>query len=505
MKRILASTLACVCFQLYAQADISSRVSATLGACSDSSGSSNDGPLFSDDSELLRSSDFDPRLQTHSVEATTNISRSFGGFVNNSLKTTAETFEIEADVSVQPRACDSPYEFRTLTTLQFRYSGNIDTNIVIDADEKVFPVGSEVTVPFSIFLDQSTQAVARNATTEIIIRDLNVNTLKTEEIQANALGGRVQKDSNFVFVNDGTPYVVNVIFSGQNNLSQTYPQNTEVRQTTRNFSDKHSFKFGTLPAGITCEGIEFEIEGCNTSAITVYYINGIRTDEVGVALDFYTFRNATARRFGGELPDGLKVQYLYNPTGGNVADIVESVDQRLTELEISFAETVGEILLNFAAQPTQIKDAVRQVVLSAIQENSSSPIVNRQLEAYRADLQSPSTSIIIVSHSQGNFYANLGYESLSSSERERVQVIAVATPTSSVAGNGDYTTDLNDFIQLIPSSLLYNVINTTNPFELYYLDVLGHSFRKYYLAAGFESEAKILDDLESAILVLKAG
>ena len=50
--------------------------------------------------------------------------------------------------------------------------------------------------------------------------------------------------------------------------------------------------------------------------------------------------------------------------------------------------------------------------------------------------------VLIIAHSQGNFYANTSYELLdiSSGYKNKTKVVAIATPANHVAGKGNYYT-----------------------------------------------------------------
>ncbi len=99
--------------------------------------------------------------------------------------------------------------------------------------------------------------------------------------------------------------------------------------------------------------------------------------------------------------------------------------------------------------------------------------LQRHIEMYQAELDKGNT-VIVVSHSQGNFYANAAYDILNSGD---FTVVSVASPSSFVAGDGDYTTSTDDAIinavrSVCPLTLLGNVTN-----ESYKGD--AHAFEDY--------------------------
>ena len=93
--------------------------------------------------------------------------------------------------------------------------------------------------------------------------------------------------------------------------------------------------------------------------------------------------------------------------------------------------------------------------------------------------------VIIVSHSQGNLYANRAYEFLAI---DRLEIVAIATPANFVAGDNNYVTLKKDIIiESVIDSLPQNTSNTTSQ-----KDWTGHSFTKSYLE-GDVSGPKILN------------
>jgi len=89
-------------------------------------------------------------------------------------------------------------------------------------------------------------------------------------------------------------------------------------------------------------------------------------------------------------------------------------------------------------------------------------------------------------------------------ERQMTTILAIGTPAPRVAGGGRYTTDISDSIinraRIFTLALLGNVDNVgAIPFEKLYTDVLGHSFRNFYLEEDFESHDKIIDDIRRAL------
>jgi Flp pilus assembly pilin Flp len=122
-------------------------------------------------------------------------------------------------------------------------------------------------------------------------------------------------------------------------------------------------------------------------------------------------------------------------------------------------------------------------------QNAAQPFTDdedlaQHLVGYRAALDSHA-KLVLVSHSQGNFYANAAYAALEAENSEygaATGVIGVASPASIVAGgSGPYTTFSEDWVInavrfLYPNTLPANAtIGTTE------VDTLGHGFQTAYL------------------------
>lgn len=106
---------------------------------------------------------------------------------------------------------------------------------------------------------------------------------------------------------------------------------------------------------------------------------------------------------------------------------------------------------------------------------------------------SSNTSLLLVPHSQGNFYANAIYNDLSSTRQ--VKIVGVATPAPFTAGGGDYVNSRSDRV-------VTTIVLTARPWnvDIPSTDFLGHSFSDVYLdptlAVGRQA---VLDKIETAL------
>ena len=106
-------------------------------------------------------------------------------------------------------------------------------------------------------------------------------------------------------------------------------------------------------------------------------------------------------------------------------------------------------------------------------------------------------SIVIVAHSQGNFFANNASLILQNDHypaSTHFRIVAVATPTAFVNDDGPYFTLKSDgVIRLIPTALPPNMVNESPKPGLF-----DHRFVKHYLQ-GQPTGQKIIDTVQSTI------
>jgi hypothetical protein len=119
--------------------------------------------------------------------------------------------------------------------------------------------------------------------------------------------------------------------------------------------------------------------------------------------------------------------------------------------------------------------------------------LKRHVETYKKVLVNDGDRVILVAHSQGNFYGNSAFALLGKEIKElsgHFQMISVATPANSVAGNGSYTSLASDgvinFIRRSKGALAANISNAP-------AGRWDHEFVRHYLK-GNRSGEKILGD-----------
>jgi hypothetical protein len=145
--------------------------------------------------------------------------------------------------------------------------------------------------------------------------------------------------------------------------------------------------------------------------------------------------------------------------------------------------------------PPAVRDAIESIERAANADSYvKDPDLNAHVTRYAADLAA-GKRVIVLAHSQGNFYANKAHERLPSTAG--FGIVAVGTPASFTAGNGPYTTLTNDeIIKPVPNRRAPNTTNGAAFTNAVKGD--GHSFTAHYLD-GDVSGPKIVGQVKAVL------
>jgi hypothetical protein len=254
---------------------------------------------------------------------------------------------------------------------------------------------------------------------------------------------------------------------------------------------------------------------------TIFFLNGILGDSFEAETSKNSLEDKVKTAVKGTLKEQACLLFLvaYNPSSsgtkaiGLFGDLLESAQQLLGEKDGT--TLLQEVLKGTSPIPLWMLQRVtsytpstlRQIVIPA----SARPVVDGHVTFYEATL-ADGNQIIIVSHSQGNMFANEEYNMLQQRGTlipERVKVVSVATPDDHVGAAQSlqpYTTLCSDFIWRIPGALSFNVNNnialcsSALPTAL----IWQHSFDSYYLKFVV-SRTQIINQIVDAIQIPVAG
>ncbi|MCF7833683.1 MAG: DUF5011 domain-containing protein [Candidatus Pacebacteria bacterium] len=201
---------------------------------------------------------------------------------------------------------------------------------------------------------------------------------------------------------------------------------------------------------------------CDQNGYAIFTINGIFTEEDQARANKRALEEKLPKYFNAE---PLSVDYLYNPSHiGGLGDIFMVAYQKLFDTEI-------------------VEDHDFVIML----EDASAKFHNQK--------------ILLVGHSQGNFYANSLYDYLTQKTKQvntnSLAVYGVATPASRVAGGGKYITYKNDeVISFVRDRKILNVLPANLDLDKFSFSSNGHSFNDIYIKYAGE---RIVSDIKSSL------
>ncbi|MDR3519414.1 MAG: DUF5011 domain-containing protein [Candidatus Pacebacteria bacterium] len=207
---------------------------------------------------------------------------------------------------------------------------------------------------------------------------------------------------------------------------------------------------------------------CSKSGYTVLVINGVNTTQQEAENNATNLESKFKPTYNGE---NLNIKYLYNPTHTAIADLLDAGVQKTDDQS-----------------------------MSDLQDSDFAQMLNDASNKVKTQ------KLLLVGHSQGNFYANTFYDTVVDATggipSQSIGVYAVATPANRVSGinSANYiTSDTDQVIDHIPGILKPNV---HIDFKASDGDLMGHDFSKIYLK--YEG-AKIVSDIDTSLNKLKTN
>ncbi|HEX2253770.1 MAG TPA: hypothetical protein VHQ65_10935 [Thermoanaerobaculia bacterium] len=223
-------------------------------------------------------------------------------------------------------------------------------------------------------------------------------------------------------------------------------------------------------------------QSCTAATSSVYFANGVWNDFTSAQRSLQELQV----HLGSRMPAETEYALAYNPTDGYVADVWEAVRQDVRHGVSQFFRMLHGLL----PMSADVRDEL--VALTArLDEGAvlSSSVLQNHLNLYRGAMLE-GKKVVVVAHSQGNYFANAAYHGLSANEQGSLGIVAVASPVIAVAGGGPWVTLVNDLV-VTPLRATPFTANTVNGLPDL-ADLSGHQFVASYLKAGSSSEAKIL-------------
>jgi len=131
----------------------------------------------------------------------------------------------------------------------------------------------------------------------------------------------------------------------------------------------------------------------------------------------------------------VDIRSEYNPSDGKVGDLIESADQSASGLDwVQF----WEFFLGLKSPSPWFTDASLALIkaYSSLASIDYKPIRDRMTSDVRKEF-ALGRKVVLLAHSQGNFFANEVVGQLTSAELKSVAIVSVANPDSRIATNVD--------------------------------------------------------------------
>ncbi len=207
---------------------------------------------------------------------------------------------------------------------------------------------------------------------------------------------------------------------------------------------------------------------CKKDGYTISAINGVFTDEEGARNNERSLKLFLKEDYKGEK---IYYHYLFNPShGAGALDISDTLIQKF------FAKQTDYDLIEMLA------DASEKITTQ---------------------------KVLLVAHSQGNFYANNFYQKVAGKDNgipfQSIGVYGVASPASFVAGGGRYLTSNTDNVinsfrnfagDILPANVSIKLDPNDKSFER------GHSFSEVYIPT---EGIRIVSDIQNSLDKLSAN
>lgn len=187
-------------------------------------------------------------------------------------------------------------------------------------------------------------------------------------------------------------------------------------------------------------------------SVRIYFANGMNNTEEGA----YNSQKALMDELGMQNKDfGI----AYNDNENWLTQLLEAYHQRKNE-----SDDFWYWLRHMNEAPQWFRDEYVQKV-GRFNENMvrNDPDLQRHIRKYVADLVS-GKKVVIVAHSQGNFYANNAYRYIKINYPEyknSIGIVSAANPSNWVEGGGSYV--LNDVYTTNPEDLVINLVRILYP------------------------------------------
>lgn len=233
-----------------------------------------------------------------------------------------------------------------------------------------------------------------------------------------------------------------------------------------------------------------------SAGTVIYFGNGINTSMISAKASLDRLTKELGNDNNGE---ELKYSLAYNETEGMALDLVQASEQQAIQIDSRLMLWLNGAGLapDWFSTWYQNYLARRTVVVAEEVVEHANYYLNDILEGKK---------VVVVSHSQGNFYVNeakqLLARQLSSDKMSSFAIFGVAVPSDNIGGSrSPYLTNHRDFIQKVPLSMPIN-------WKLHRSDrtdaedvgaIQAHLFNATYISADFDIKPALIAGIKTQI------
>lgn len=268
--------------------------------------------------------------------------------------------------------------------------------------------------------------------------------------------------------------------------------------------------------GVLAQQDENDRECTDDKEVTIFYVNGILNTEEDATRAMTSlklrYKPHYKRRFGEEEVDKLQFRLAYNHTSG----VVDDINRVFAFHDSQQSQTIQHIDPGVWRSVREIVNYGQSEGISRLREqefnslNQALSDLSTHLNFYQKEY-TEGRKVLIVAHSEGNFFANFAHEALPSLIQDSTKIVSVANPAAVVHGNFRiYTTFRQDQVINYFRELL--VVDRPLPANLDICEertdflggttfkTRGHGFVEDYMFCD-NSRTKIFSDMDNSIAV----
>lgn len=241
----------------------------------------------------------------------------------------------------------------------------------------------------------------------------------------------------------------------------------------------------------------------DTETTEIYFVNGTWNSYAQARSKMVLVRDAYKESLEAQYPGQVfEFKMGYNHSDGIVQDVLEVIRQKLDEIDDLDARqlTPKQYLLLFMTAnefEDEVPEAAKPLANTiadyyatrATESETATALIRKNL----TDLQE-GRRVLLISHSQGNLFANQSVAALMNTYGGNIGMVSVATPTALTYNNSPYYTAHDDLlinlIRTVFNVLPSNVDNDPGFFNDR-RDFTKHHFVESYFAEGLASRTKI--------------